>query len=275
MTVDVHRHALTPRLYEALAARAATPRIRAGRLEVANEAPAAVALESGGDVLATLRADGLDRGMVALSAALGIEALPADEAAPVLDAWRADIAELPEGIAGWDAGTDATAAHLCLPATELLTPDALDRAGPILEALERRGGVLFVHPGPAAAGRVAAGADRLPRVPAVGVAGVDRARPGAAPDAQGPLRRPRRPRPRAPRAHRRARRPGARTGPPHLLRHVLLRPGCAAQAVARVVGEEQIVYGSDHPWAGRAGAHEAFPTTYSTINPRQLMETER
>src|SRR5689334_13478878 len=109
MTVDVHRHALTPRLHEALAARASAPRIRAGRLEVAHEAPAPVTVETGDAVLRTLRADGFDRGIVALSAALGVEALPADDAAPVLAAWRADVADLPAGLLGWDAGTDTEA----------------------------------------------------------------------------------------------------------------------------------------------------------------------
>jgi 6-methylsalicylate decarboxylase len=41
------------------------------------------------------------------------------------------------------------AAGLCLPAAALAGPAEVERAGPLLERLERAGAPLFVHPGPA------------------------------------------------------------------------------------------------------------------------------
>ena len=108
-----------------------------------------------------LTADGIDRGLVALSAALGIEGLPADEAETLLDAHAQTARTLPSAFGAWgsipltdpdprrvDALIDDGFAGLCLPAGALATPAAVDRLGPLLEALERRGAPLFVHPGP-------------------------------------------------------------------------------------------------------------------------------
>ncbi len=271
MTVDVHRHVLTPRVFDALSARTSAPYVRRGRLVVAHEADAPVTAETGEDALARLTQAGLDRGVVALSAALGVERLPADEAQPVLSAWRADVADLPAGLTGWDAGLDAAGTHVCLPATDLVTPAALDRLGPFLEALERRDGVLFVHPGPAGPGAwlpaltaypasllsawlawTAHGRAQHPRLKVLfaALAGL------------GPVH-----------AERIAARGGPTLTPDPLTYFDTSSYGpIAAAAVALAVGDSQIVYGSDHPWAGWANEHQTFPSTYSTSNPRQLME---
>jgi hypothetical protein len=66
--------------------------------------------------------------IVAPSTPLGIEALPARESQPLLD---------------------AGAAGLCLPADALVGPEALRRVAPLLERLAARDVSLLVHPGSA------------------------------------------------------------------------------------------------------------------------------
>ena len=87
MRVDVHQHLWTPRLYAALAARQAAPRLRRGRddgwvLELAGEPPFTLPGEPqhAARRVAVLDDLGVDLAVVALSAALGVEALPDDEA---------------------------------------------------------------------------------------------------------------------------------------------------------------------------------------------------
>ena len=133
-------------------------------LELAGEPPYPVdpAAEDPARRADQLAADGLDRALVALSSVLGIEALPPDEARRLIDAHEQGLAELPDVFGWWgsvplaepdpddvDAALDRGATGLVLPAGALSSPAALDRAGPLLERLERRGAPLFVHPGPA------------------------------------------------------------------------------------------------------------------------------
>jgi predicted TIM-barrel fold metal-dependent hydrolase len=121
---------------------------------------------------ALVRADGLDRALVAPSTPLGIEALPADEAEPLLEAYHAGVGALPDEFGAWAAVgladpdpaalarlLDAGFAGACVAAGALDGPDGLDRLGPVLETLERRGAPLLVHPGAAPAADV----DGLPR----------------------------------------------------------------------------------------------------------------
>jgi predicted TIM-barrel fold metal-dependent hydrolase len=113
-----------------------------------------------------LHRDGLDRVLISLSSALGIETLPTEQAAPLLDAYHAGAAALPARFAAWGAvrletpdpgQVDALLARgfvgISLPATQLATPSALDALGPLLERIEQRDAPLFVHPGPVAAPR--------------------------------------------------------------------------------------------------------------------------
>ena len=114
---------------------------------------------------ALLEADGVDRALVAPSTPLGIEALPAAEAEPLLAAYHDGIAELPDAFGGWaavglsdpdpaavEALLDRGFAGACLPAGALGDPAGYERLGAVLEALERRDAPLLVHPGPAPAG---------------------------------------------------------------------------------------------------------------------------
>ena len=109
-------------------------------------------------------ADGIDRALVALSSPLGIEALPAGEADPLLAAYHDGVADLPAPFGAWAAVglADPEPAALsrlldrrfvgaCVPADALGGPAGYERLGPVLELLERRDAPLLVHPGPAPA----------------------------------------------------------------------------------------------------------------------------
>jgi predicted TIM-barrel fold metal-dependent hydrolase len=166
---DVHQHLWLEPLLAALAARSAPPRVRrerpgVWRLELAGEPPSWVEADDVGARAALVHLDGLDRALVALSTALGVETLPPAEAAPLLAAHAEATAALPPELAPWAAVALAdpdeaaaelairlrTAVGLCLPAAALASTRAIERLGPVLAALERTGAPLLVHPGPAA-----------------------------------------------------------------------------------------------------------------------------
>jgi predicted TIM-barrel fold metal-dependent hydrolase len=181
-TVDVHQHLLGGPLVEALSRRTAAPRLIARRegwtFRVAAEPDSILATEATDAELrrADLEADGIDRALVALSTALGIETLPADDAAALIEAHHQSLEELPVEFRGWgavsladldldpagiDAALDRGCVGITLPATALADPAGVERLGPLLVRLEERGAPLFVHPGPvvdpAVIGRTAAG----------------------------------------------------------------------------------------------------------------------
>lgn len=173
MRIDVHQHLLTQPLVTALAARTSPPYVtsKGGELtlHLRTEAPSRVRVDDPGARAVLLEVDGIERGLVALSAALGIESLPADVADDLIGTWTRSALALPESFAPWgaipladpdprrvDRMLDEGFVGLCLPATAIGEPAAIDRLGPVLEALERRGAPLFVHPGPP--GQAAAGA---------------------------------------------------------------------------------------------------------------------
>lgn len=170
--IDVHQHLWSEPLLAALAVRHSAPRVRrtgtGWRLELAGEPPSIVPGDDAAARGALVRADGLDRALVALSTALGVETLPAAEAEPLLRAQEETAAGLPPQLGAWASVSlgdpheaaerlgEELAAHrppagLCLPAAALGSASAIDRVGPLLETLERAGAPLFVHPGPAAA----------------------------------------------------------------------------------------------------------------------------
>jgi predicted TIM-barrel fold metal-dependent hydrolase len=179
MRVDVHQHLLGEPLIEALARRTAAPRLIARRegwtFRVAAEPDSILAIEAVDAELrlADLEADGIDRALVALSTALGIETLPAEEAAELIEAHHQGLEELPVEFRGWgavslaetlpdpagvDAALDRGCVGITLPATALADPAAVERLGPLLARLEDRDAPLFVHPGPVVDG----GGVRLP-----------------------------------------------------------------------------------------------------------------
>jgi 6-methylsalicylate decarboxylase len=293
MAIDVHRHLCTPRLFEALAGRSEAPRLRreghVWRLQVAHEPESMMPPlpEAASSAQAELRASGLDSGIIALSAALGVENLPGGPARRILDAWHADCAELPSALRAWGslplteaspADVDAALADgrvgVSVPACSLVTPADLDELGPVLEQLERRNGILFIHPGPARRGQwmpaltaypasllsawVAWAAHGRPRHPRLRVL-------FAALAGLGPVH---------------AERVASRGGPAlasaaladELTYYDTSSYGrLAVQAMARVVGEDRLVYGSDRPWAGRPGEHKLLPDALSNANAERLL----
>jgi hypothetical protein len=182
--IDVHQHLWTEPLVAALARRARAPRIRhrAGRwmLELRGEPECEITLDDVDARAALAEEDGLDRALVALSSPLGIEALPRDEAWPLIEAYHEGAFALPEPFGVWgavaldepdpddvDALLDRGAVGIALPAAALATPAGLQRVGPLLARAAKRNAPLFVHPGPAPWSPRGDGAELPPWWPAV------------------------------------------------------------------------------------------------------------
>ncbi|HSS31838.1 MAG TPA: hypothetical protein VLL27_00985 [Solirubrobacterales bacterium] len=165
--VDVHQHLLGEPLIAELARRQRPPtlvRRRGGwTFRVSGEPDSVLSFEAVdvGQRQADSRREGIDRALIALSTALGVETLPAAEAAPLIEAHHLGIEALPDHFGGWgavqleapdpaevDAVIDRGYVGLSLPASALASPGALERVGPLLARLESRGAPLFVHPGP-------------------------------------------------------------------------------------------------------------------------------
>ncbi len=170
LSLDVHQHLLGEPLLAALAARPTAPAATRGAdgwtLHVAGEPDSLLRFRDADAAVRSeqLGADGIDRALVSLSSALGIETLPAEQALPLLDAYHDGVAALPERFGAWGAvaldaaepaAVDALLARglvgLSLPAATLATPALLERAGPLLARLEAHDAPLFVHPGPVGA----------------------------------------------------------------------------------------------------------------------------
>jgi 6-methylsalicylate decarboxylase len=165
---DVHQHLWPPELLGALSARAEPPFARRGAdgwtLHLTGEPPSRVQAEDGAQRATTLPALGVDRAIVSLSTALRVERLDPGEARPLVDAWRHAGRGLPRGLQAWgalnltsatpgdvDALLDEDFVGLCVPAQELAHPHRVEGLAPLLHRLEQRDGPLFVHPGPATA----------------------------------------------------------------------------------------------------------------------------
>ena len=90
MTVDIHQHLWPAPLVETLRRRAGPPRLRDWTLELTGQPPEPIDPRRHDPSLraAEARADGLELALVSLSSPLGIEYLPAAEAAELLDAYH-------------------------------------------------------------------------------------------------------------------------------------------------------------------------------------------
>jgi len=168
MQIDVHQHFWTEPLLDCLAARRTLPFVRRSNgltiLHSAGEQPYLVDVEaeSAGRRASQVEADNLDLALVALSSAIGVEALPRAQACELIEAHLQGALELPETFATWGPvaldpvdpdDVDRLLARGCvgvsLPAAALAGPDALAQLVPLLARIEARGATLFVHPGPA------------------------------------------------------------------------------------------------------------------------------
>jgi hypothetical protein len=165
---DVHQHLWTEPFVAALARRRTGPSIHAvdggWAVRVPGEPDSRFALSAHDPRRRAeeLRASGLERALLSMSTPLGVEALPEDEARPVLDAWHEGAFAAGPAFGVWGAvpvqgatpaDVDALLARgavgLSLPAALLAGPEAIEAAGPLLARLEARDAPLFVHPGPA------------------------------------------------------------------------------------------------------------------------------
>lgn len=297
LAIDIHQHLWSEPLIDALAVRDTYPRVRrdgrAWRLELQGEPASYVPQESAATRAAAIRADGLDRALIALSSALGVESLSHEEAEPLLAAHAALAPEIPDTLGVWAAtsltepGTAAqqlpdklaNAVGLCLPAGALATPAAVEALAPVLEALERTGKPLLVHPGPAAAPQGApswwpALADYIAQQQAAWLAFAQTGRPNhpklkvvfAALAGLAPLH---------------AERIVARGGPIRALRDADVfydtssYGSVAIDSIARVVGRDQLVHGSDRPVvdppAGPGELDLGDWRAMATVNPARLL----
>ena len=162
--IDVHQHLWPEELVDRLRARTRPPFLRGWTLHTDGEPPYVVD-PSDHDPHARVAADHdaeVGTACVSLSAPLGIEALPRRDAAPLINAWHRGAAQLPDHFRVW-ASVPATDPDLeglrgllgdpryvglQLPATQLLSPAAWERAAGVLAVVEAAGVPLLVHPGP-------------------------------------------------------------------------------------------------------------------------------
>jgi 6-methylsalicylate decarboxylase len=165
--IDVHQHLWPEPLVAALARRRRPPRLlRRGdgwtlRMPGERDWPVDLADHDPDRRVRALDAQGVDRALVAPSVPLGIEALPLEESAPLIDAYHAGAAELPARLRAWAAiGLAAPDPRAlgdlldrgfvggCIAADALSDPAGVAAVEPVLGVLARRGAPLFVHPGP-------------------------------------------------------------------------------------------------------------------------------
>ncbi len=166
MRIDVHQHIWTEPLIEALAARRTFPCIvRSDGLTVLHsggELPYVidVAAESPTRREALMAADGIERALLALSSPIGIEALDRDEASALIEAHLEGVEALSEGFGIWGPlaleepdpdDVDRLLARGCvgisMPAGALAAPESIVALGPLLQRISERRVPLFVHPG--------------------------------------------------------------------------------------------------------------------------------
>jgi predicted TIM-barrel fold metal-dependent hydrolase len=295
-SADCHQHLWPARFIDALRARDTYPYLRDWTLHLAGEEPYPVG-RGDHDVSARRaieQADGRTLAAVSLSSPLGIEHLPGDEAAELIDVWHAGALELPDPFRVWAAAsvTDPDPAALStilgaerivglqLPATALTDPAAIEHLGPLLAELERAGKPLLVHPGPAPAAPPGlpswwpalvpyvaqlhqawlawhlCGRDRHPglRIGFVALAGL------------------------APLHHERLTARGGAFGAvdPNVFYETSSYGTRAIDAMVRVVGVDGIVHGSDRPYAQPCdpGLGDAFTNAMFTTNPRNFLYGE-
>src|SRR5689334_8311746 len=109
LATDVHQHLWPEGFVAALARRREAPLVRRdGRGYVVRvpgepDSPFGPATHDPAVRLASLRAGGQERALVCMSTPLGVEALPEDEARPLLDAWHAGVFAAGPAFGVWGA----------------------------------------------------------------------------------------------------------------------------------------------------------------------------
>jgi hypothetical protein len=164
--VDIHQHVWTTPLLDALAERQTLPFVRHSDgltvLHCGGELPYVIGTEAESPARRAelLHQDGIDGAVVALSSPVGIEALPRPVAGELISAHLDGVLTLGERFAAWGpvpidqpdpADVDEVLARGCvgvsLPACALAGRDRLSEMRPLLERVQTHGVPLFVHPG--------------------------------------------------------------------------------------------------------------------------------
>ncbi|HEV7585147.1 MAG TPA: hypothetical protein VGO14_05145 [Solirubrobacteraceae bacterium] len=178
MKIDVHQHLWTEPLVQALAERGDLPFVRRESgltvLYLAGERPYVIDLreEDGARRASLVERDGLDRALLCLSSALGIEWLAGPESRALLDAYHEGALALGEPFGVWgalplrsptpddvDRAVELGCIGISMPAGALASVDAVAGLQPLLARLELLEAPLLIHPGPAAPGRAVASAE--------------------------------------------------------------------------------------------------------------------
>lgn len=162
--IDLHQHLWPEGFVDRLRARARAPYLREWTLHTRGETPYAVDPRHHTVDARTVadEAAGVGLACVSLSAPLGVEYLARPEAGALIDVWHECARDLPEHFRVWasvpvvDPDLDSLRAllhedrfvGLQLPATDLASPAAWERAGEALRVAEAAGKPAFVHPGP-------------------------------------------------------------------------------------------------------------------------------
>ena len=163
--IDLHQHLWPEQLVDRLRARSRTPYLRGWTLHTPGEAP--FEIDPAHHDLTRRRhqnaQDGIGLACVSLSAPLGIESLRGPSTHALLDAWHEGAASLPADFGAWASVSSVEPdleglwgllergfVGVQVPATDVRTPSAWARLGPVLDVAARAGKPLLVHPGPEA-----------------------------------------------------------------------------------------------------------------------------
>ena len=163
LLTDLHQHVWTESLLDALTARDRLPFVRRHDgvciLHAAGETPCAIdeRTQTRAAREALLDRDRADRAVIALSSPIGIETLPYEQARELIDAHLAGIAALGERFSAWgpvpvrdpdprdvDELLDRGCVGISLPATALASRPALDALAPVLDRISAHGVPLLV-----------------------------------------------------------------------------------------------------------------------------------
>jgi hypothetical protein len=167
MKIDVHQHLWTEPLVQALAAREELPFVRREHgltvLFMAGERPYVIerSSETSARRAELVEGDGLDRALICLSSPLGIESLPREQAQPLIDAYHDGALALGEPFGVWgaialDRAAPADVDHalqrgcvgISLPAGALASVDDIAQLDAVLDCCEQAGAPVMIHPGP-------------------------------------------------------------------------------------------------------------------------------
>ena len=152
--VDLHQHLWPASFVELLRRRTHAPYLRDWQLVTDGEPPYEIRPQDHevGSRIAQDHRAGIGLACVSLSAPLGIESLPRDEAGALIEAWHAGVQELPDHFAAWAsvpaiepdlrALTGLLAGSFVgvqLPATSLVSPAGWEALGDVLRVAELAG----------------------------------------------------------------------------------------------------------------------------------------